>query len=77
MCVVILKTKKMNNKLQELIATHRILAGEVFHALNELNQMDLDKFSDREAKDMRDSINDLENELSLRRGFISDLETLI
>ena len=67
----------MNNRLAELIANHRLLAGEVFHEINELTQIDVSKFSTNEQKDIKLSIETLESELSLRKAFISDLETLL
>lgn len=63
--------------LIKLIENHRLLAGEVFHELNELNQIDTSKFSKTEQKDIETSIQELSSELSLRKAFLSDLETLI
>lgn len=63
--------------LIKLIENHRLLAGEVFHELNELNQIDTSKFTSSEQKDIERSIQDLDSELHLRRAFISDLETLL
>lgn len=63
--------------LIKLIENHRLICGEVFHELNELNQIDTSKFSELEEKDIKQSIQDLSSELSLRKAFLSDLETLI
>jgi len=64
-------------KLQQLISDHRLIAGEVFHELNELNQIDLSRFSDNHAEDIKQSIDNLEKEYNLRKVFISELETLL
>lgn len=68
---------KMMNKLEKLLAEHRLSASDCFHQLNELTGIDKSKFSAKEVKDIDDSINELEIELSMRRLFISELETLL
>lgn len=67
----------MKDKLTALIANYRLLSEEVFYELNELNQLDLSKFSDKESKDIKDSINELQQEYSMRKDFLSDLEDLL
>lgn len=67
----------MENKLQKLIAEHRLSASDCFHQLNELSQLDLSKFGEKEIKDIKDSITELEVEMSMRKLFIAELETLL
>lgn len=67
----------MKNKLQELLDNHRQISTEVWHELNELNKIDTSKFSDVDVKDIKLSVEMLESELSLRKAFLSDLETLL
>jgi len=67
----------MDNRLQKLISTHRLICGEVFHELNELSKIDISKFNKIDKEDIEKSIENLSEELSLRKAFLSDLETLI
>ena len=67
----------MENKLTSLIANHRLICGEVFHELNELSQIDTSKFSETDKRDIELSIDNLSSELSLRKAFVSELETLL
>lgn len=67
----------MKNKIEKLLAEHRLSAEETSFQLNELTQLDLSKFTDKEKKDLQDSIMELEIELSLRRLFCSELENLL
>jgi len=67
----------MENKLQKLISEHRLSASECFHQLNELTQLDLNKFGGKEIEDIKNSIMELEIEMSMRKLFIAELETLL
>lgn len=67
----------MKDKLEQLIETHKLIKQEVWEELNELNKLDLDKFSAKEKKELQQSINDLSNEYQQRLDFLSDLETLL
>ncbi len=67
----------MENRLNIMLENHRLLCGEVFHQLNELNKLDKSKFSEKEKSELEISILDLENEYSYRKSFISELETLL
>lgn len=67
----------MKNKIEKLLAEHRLSAEETSFQLNELTQLDFNKFNDKEKKDLKDSIMELEIELSMRRFFCSELEDLL
>lgn len=67
----------MKDKLQALLDNHRLISSEIWHELNELSKIDTSKFSDVDARDIEQSIYDLENELVLRKSFVNELETLL
>lgn len=67
----------MDNKLNELIQTHRLLCSEVFHELNEISKINTSKFSKTDKADIETSIQNLSEELSLRKAFLNDLESLL
>ena len=63
--------------IHKLITNHKTLALEVWEQLEELNRLDLSKFSDKEKKELELSIMELELESSLRNSWISELESLL
>lgn len=63
--------------IHKLITNHKTLALEVWEQLEELNRLDLSKFSDKERKELELSIMELELESSLRNSWISELESLL
>lgn len=63
--------------IQKLLQEHKLSAEETSFQLNELTLLDINKFSDKEKKDLLDSIRELELELSMRRLFCSELEDLL
>lgn len=63
--------------IYKLITNHKTLALEVWEQLEELNRLDLSKFSDKERKELELSIMELELESSLRNSWISELESLL
>jgi len=67
----------MKEKIQELIAQHKIYKEEVHILLQELSLYDYDKLDmyEVEALELRRSF--LTEELSLRNSFISDLEGIL
>jgi len=65
------------NKLEKLIAEHKLAKEETWEQLNELSKIDTTKFSDKEKKDIEVSVLELQQELSLRNCFISDLQDLL
>lgn len=65
------------NKLEKLIAEHKLAKEETWEQLNELSKIDTTKFSDKEKKDIEVSVLELQQELSLRGCFISDLQNLL
>lgn len=67
----------MENKLNTILVNHRQIASEVWHEINELSKIDTSKFTKLEQNDIKLSIEFLESELSLRKAFISELETLL
>lgn len=65
------------NRLEKLIAEHKLAKEETWEQLNELSKIDTTKFSDKEKKDIEVSVLELQQELSLRNCFISDLNDLL
>ena len=67
----------MKEKIEQLIAQHKIYKEEVFTLLQELSLYDYDKLDMYEAEALETRRSFLEEELSLRSSFISDLEGLL
>ena len=65
------------NKLEKIIAEHKLAKEETLEQLNELSKIDTTKFSDKEKKDIEVSVQELQQELSLRLCFLSDLNDLL
>lgn len=65
------------NKLEKLIAEHKLAKEETWEQLNELSKIDTSKFSEKEKKDIEVSVLELQQELSLRNCFLSDLQDLL
>jgi hypothetical protein len=63
--------------IYKLIANHKMLALEVWEQLEELNKLDLTKFSEKEKTELLISISELETEYSMRRSFQDELESLL
>lgn len=64
-------------KLEKLIAEHKLAKEETWEQLNELSKIDTTKFSEKEKKDIEVSVQELQQELSLRNCFLSDLNDLL
>ena len=67
----------MDNRLNNLLENHRLLASETWHQLNELSKANLVDVSVKEISEVELSIQELQLEYSLRRSFINELETLL
>lgn len=65
------------NRLKKLLEEHMLLCTENWVQLNELSQLDTDKFSNKEKTDIINTITELELEYSMRKLFIADLEDLV
>ena len=63
--------------IHKLITNHKTLALEVWEQLEELNRLDLTKFSDKERKELELSIMELQLEYSMRKSFLDELESLL
>lgn len=67
------------NKLEKLIQEQKLAIQETHEQLNELSVL-LDvknKLSAKERTELENTINELQQEISLRGGFKADLETLL
>lgn len=69
----------MKEKIENLIKEQRLAIEETHEQLSELTSL-LDvknKLSVKERTELENTVNELAQELSLRQGFKSDLETLL
>lgn len=63
-------------RLEKLISEYSLSAEETWIQLNEINQIDSSKFSEKEVKDIDKTIAELEVEYSMKKIFITELENL-
>lgn len=66
----------MREQIENLIGEQKLFRLECFEMLQELNSIDTTKLSTKEKLELRESIIRNEEELSLRLGFINELEKL-
>lgn len=64
-------------ELNKLIAEHKLLKTETWEQLQALNGLDISKFSEKECRELQQSINELQVEYSMRQCFLGDLESLL
>jgi hypothetical protein len=67
----------MKDKIQELITQHKLSKQECFEQLQELSKLSHTKITKIEKEMLKASIFFLEQELSLRKSVISDLESVL
>jgi hypothetical protein len=67
----------MKEKIEELITQHKLAKDECFEQLQELSKLSDTKVTKIEKEMLKASIFFLEQELSLRKSIISDLESIL
>lgn len=67
----------MKDKIIKLLEEHKLLAQENFTQLELISQLDTSKFGEKEKQEITMSITELEFEYSLRKSWISELESLL
>jgi hypothetical protein len=64
-------------KIKDLISAQKIRTGEVIDMINTLQKIQKQKLQKDDRDSLEVTLRDLDNELTLRTSFISDLEDLL
>lgn len=67
----------MKEKIEDLVDNHKLIRLELNNFIEELNKIDISKLSKQEYNDLTESKLRYSQEISLRAGFINELQSLL